>query len=71
MKNLIILIASVEYPSSNNFYLRANSFLLENTQDELQKAADSFKDEIETEDFKITNFLVYVVPKEHYGKVAE
>ena len=65
MKQIIILIASVKYPSSENFYLTADSYLLENNnQDELKNNVDAFKIRIEVDGFKITNMLVYIVPKE-------
>jgi hypothetical protein len=65
MKSLIVLIAQVKYPSGNYAYLTANSYVLENlTIDTRDVVAADFRSKIETDGFKITNFLVYVVPQE-------
>lgn len=63
MKQLIILIAQVKYPSSNNTYLTANSYVIEKGE-ELEKIWNSLRDEVEKEGFKIINNLVYIVPEE-------
>lgn len=66
MKNVIVLIAQVKYPSVDYTYLTADSFVMEKgsirTIDEV--TAD-FRRKVETDGFTITNFLVYVVPQEH------
>lgn len=61
MKQLVILIAQVKYPSSNASYLTANSYVTESSE-ELEKAWDDLRDRIEVDDFKVINNLVYVVP---------
>jgi len=64
-KHLIVLIAQVKYPSSNSTYLTANSYLVEkDSMKDLEKSKEDFRSEIEKDNFKIINFLVYVVPKE-------
>ena len=61
-KNIIILIALVKYPSSNNTYITADSYFVGRTMEDLDNAKDDFVTKVETEDFKIINFLIYVVP---------
>lgn len=64
MKDIVILIALVKYPSSNNTYPTANSFLVETHDVEtLDKLVGNFKSLIETDGFRIINFLVYIVPR--------
>lgn len=61
-KNIIILIALVKYPSSNNTYITADSYFVGRTIEDLDNAKNDFVSKIETEDFKVINFLLYVVP---------
>lgn len=65
MKNLVVLIAEVKYPSSEATYLTASAYVLEkgNTK-ALEAAKEDFKSHVETEGFKIVNMLLYFVPKE-------
>ena len=65
MKHLIILSAQVKYPSGDYAYLTANSYVLEKQDANLLEAiANDFRTNIETDGFKITNLLVYIVPQE-------
>jgi hypothetical protein len=69
MKRLMVLIALVKYPSNDYFYLTANSYLVEsNNADALENAAMDFRSHVETDGFKITHFMVYVVPQ---GQIAD
>lgn len=72
MMVLIVLIAEVKYPSSDVTYLTASSYLIEQGKvDQHDKAVEDFRGKIETDNFKIVNMLVYVVPREQIQEVSK
>jgi len=65
LKNVVVLIAQVKYPSSETNYMTAESYVMEKgSMHTIDSVAADFRSKIETDGFKITNFLVYVVPQE-------
>ena len=67
-KQIVVLMANVKYPSSNNSHLSANSYLIE-TEEEREKAINDFKGNVEVDGFKILNMMAYIVPDEQITKV--
>ncbi len=62
---ILVLVAEVKYPSSNNTYLSANSYAIEkDDMGALEKSTEDFKAKVQTGGFKIVNFLIYIVPDE-------
>lgn len=65
MKRLIIVTAEVKYPSSNNTYLSSNSYVADVYDPKhMEKIMDDFKSKVETDEFKIINVIIYIVPQE-------
>jgi hypothetical protein len=65
VKILIILIASVKFPSSEHFYLTAEShWVRRGNIEDLENAKNDFFSKVNADGFAITNFLIYVVPRE-------
>lgn len=63
-KITIVLIADVKYPSSNNSYLTANSYVIEKgNMESLEASEKDFKSKVEVDGFKIVNFLAYIIPE--------
>lgn len=70
MKHIVILTALVKYPSSDTTYLSSNSYAIEQVEAKpLSDIIDKFKEEIETDGFKILNMLAYVVPNEQVEEI--
>lgn len=64
-KQIVILIAQVKYPSSNATYLSSASYVINREDTEaLQNAWKDFRSHVETDDFKIVNSMIYIVPRE-------
>lgn len=72
MKSLFILVAQIKYPSSDSFFLTANSYVVEKGSTEgFEAAIETFRNEVEVDGFKLINFMAYVVPDEQIKGVTQ
>lgn len=64
-KQVLVLIANVEYPSKGSFFLAANSYVIDSIEG-LDVSVKNFREDVEKDGCRIINFLAHIVPEWMY-----
>lgn len=71
-KHLIIVIADVKYPSSENTYLTANSYVVQDgNSDDYENSIKDFREHVEVDGFQILSMMIHIPPKEYLINLSD